>query len=86
MMAHRGSQTIFADLLSFLVLASQQRHAMLAGNDVRANHASGIQAPLTRVVATPCYRAPEVSVTLMDPCLQFVFPVHSSFDCHNWCL
>ncbi|KAL3143658.1 hypothetical protein ABBQ38_002453 [Trebouxia sp. C0009 RCD-2024] len=30
------------------------------GNDSRANHASGIQAPLTRVVATPCYRAPEV--------------------------
>lgn len=32
-----------------------------AGHDARANHASGIQAPLTRVVATPCYRAPEVS-------------------------
>lgn len=32
----------------------------IAGNDARANHASGIQAPLTRVVATPCYRAPEV--------------------------
>lgn len=32
-----------------------------AGNDTRANHASGIQGPLTCMVATPCYRAPEVS-------------------------
>lgn len=30
------------------------------GNDARANRAAGIQAPLTRMVATPCYRAPEV--------------------------
>ncbi|KAA6421958.1 MAG: MAPK-related kinase [Trebouxia sp. A1-2] len=29
------------------------------GKDARANHAAGIQAPLTGVVATPCYRAPE---------------------------
>lgn len=38
-----------------------------AGNDQRANHAFGIQAPLTRVVATPCYRAPEVSPTPVHP-------------------
>ena len=33
---------------------------LCAGNDARVNHAAGIQAPLTRMVATPCYRAPEV--------------------------
>lgn len=35
----------------------------LAGQDKRVNYASGIQAPLTHVVATPCYRAPEVCFT-----------------------
>ena len=34
-----------------------------AGQDKRVNYASGIQAPLTHVVATPCYRAPEVCFT-----------------------
>lgn len=49
--AHSSSLTYIDTKISF---------RSCAGNDARANRAAGIQAPLTRMVATPCYRAPEV--------------------------
>ena len=50
-----------------LLQAASRIGQCTAGNDARVNHASGIQAPLTRMVATPCYRAPEVSPPLLQP-------------------
>ncbi len=54
---------------------------LCAGNDARVNHAAGIQAPLTRMVATPCYRAPEVrSFTPLSDWL--CFPIRLLHQCH----